>query len=205
MMKFYYAPGSCAMSVHILLEDDEAKFEGIRIDLDSGYQRTKEYLIINPKGRVPALITENGVLTETPAILSYIAKAYPEKNLAPTNQFEFAKAQAFNMYLSSTVHVGHSHKHRGSRWADDLKALENMTSKVRQNMTEYAKSIQDHYFVGPWVLGEQYSMCDPYLFVITKWFYDDGVDMKQFSFISDHYDRMQERSSFKKIKNLHIK
>ena len=74
MMKFYYAPGSCAMSVHILLEDAEAKFEGIRIDLDSGYQRTKEYLIINPKGRVPALITENGVLTETPAILSYIAK-----------------------------------------------------------------------------------------------------------------------------------
>ena len=205
MMKFYYAPGSCAMSVHILLEDAEAKYEANRIDLDKGYQRSEEYLAINPKGRVPALITKSGVLTETPAILSFIAKKYPDKNLAPNDQFEFARAQAFNMYLSSTVHVGHSHKHRGTRWANDLKALENMTSKVTENMTDYAQSIEDHYFIGPWVLGDKYSMCDPYLYVITKWFYDDGVDMKQFSLISDHYDRMKERPSLKKIKNLHKK
>ena len=153
MMKFYYAPGSCAMSVHILLEDAEAKYEANRIDLDTGYQRSEEYLAVNPKGRVPALITENGVLTETPAILSFIAKKYPDKNLAPNDQFEFARAQAFNMYLSSTVHVGHSHKHRGTRWANDLKALENMTSKVTENMTDYAQSIEDHYFIGPWVFG----------------------------------------------------
>ncbi len=205
MMKFYYAPGSCAMSVHILLEDAEAKYEANRIDLDTGYQRSEEYLAINPKGRVPALITESGVLTETPAILSFIAKKYPDKNLAPNDQFEFARAQAFNMYLSSTVHVGHSHKHRGTRWANDLKALENMTSRVTENMTQYAQSIEDHYFIGPWVLGDKYSMCDPYLYVITKWFYDDGVDMKQFSLISDHYNRMKERPSLKKIKNLHKK
>ena len=205
MMKFYYAPGSCAMSVHILLEDAEAKYEANRIDLDTGYQRSEEYLAINPKGRVPALITESGVLTETPAILSFIAKKYPDKNLAPNDQFELARAQAFNMYLSSTVHVGHSHKHRGTRWANDLKALENMTSRVTENMTQYAQSIEDHYFIGPWVLGDKYSMCDPYLYVITKWFYDDGVDMKQFSLISDHYDRMKERQSLKKIKNLHKK
>ena len=205
MMKFYYASGSCAMSVHILLEDAEAKYEANRIDLDTGYQRSEEYLAINPKGRVPALITESGVLTETPAILSFISKKYPDKNLAPNDQFEFAKAQAFNMYLSSTVHVGHSHKHRGTRWANDLKALENMTSRVTENMTQYAQSIEDHYFFGPWVLGDKYSMCDPYLYVITKWFYDDGVDMKQFSLISDHYDRMKERPSLKKIKNLHKK
>ena len=205
MMKFYYAPGSCAMSVHILLEDAEAKYEANRIDLDTGYQRSEEYLAINPKGRVPALITESGVLTETPAILSFIAKKYPDKNLAPNDQFEFARAQAFNMYLSSTVHVGHSHKHRGTRWANDLKALENMTSKVTENMTDYAQSIEDHYFIGPWVLGDKYSMCDPYLYVITKWFYDDGVDMKQFSLISHHYDRMKDRPSLKKIKSFHKK
>ena len=80
-----------------------------------------------------------------------------------------------------------------------------MTSKVTENMTDYAQSIEDHYFIGPWVLGDKYSMCDPYLYVITKWFYDDGVDMKQFSLISDHYDRMKERPSLKKIKNLHKK
>ena len=191
------------MAAHVLLEDAGADYIGIPIDLKSGWQRSKEYLDINPKGRVPALIADGKVLTETPSILAYVAQMFPEKELAPKEPFEFAFAQSINMYLSSTVHVGHAHKQRGGRWATDENAILNMKAKVTENMTEYAKTIQNHYFYGPWVLGENYSMCDPYLAVITKWFYDDGVNMDNFKLISEHYDRIRKRSSMMKILETH--
>ena len=191
------------MAAHVLLEDAGADYIGIPIDLKSGWQRSKEYLDINPKGRVPALIADGKVLTETPSILAYVAQMFPEKELAPKEPFEFAFAQSINMYLSSTVHVGHAHKQRGGRWATDENAILNMKAKVTENMTEYAKTIQNHYFHGPWVLGENYSMCDPYLAVITKWFYDDGVNMDNFKLISEHYDRIRKRPSMMKILEMH--
>ena len=202
-MEFYYAPFSCAFAAHVLLEDAEAKYTSKRIDLKKGDQRSSEFLKVNPKGRVPALITEKGILTETPSILVYICQTHPEKNLAPTDPYELAEAQAFNMYLSSTVHVGHSHKHRGHRWTDDEHALASLTSRVKDNMTDYAEFIEENYIKGPWVLGENYSMCDPYLALVTRWFNDDGVDMSKFPLISSHNERFHKRSNVIKVNELH--
>ena len=83
------------MAAHVLLEDAEADYMGIPIDLKSGWQNSKEYLNINPKGRVPALITEGKILTETPSILAYVAQMFPEKELAPKEPFEFARGDKF--------------------------------------------------------------------------------------------------------------
>ena len=163
MLRFYYAKNSAAYAPHILLEDVGADYDAIKIDFASGEQRSDAYLDINPKGRVPSLITDQGILTETPAILAFIAHLYPEHNMAPESPFEFAVAQAFNCYIASTVHVAHAHKHRGARWADDETAHAHMRAKVHQNMTECAAVIEAHYLQGPWVLGDRYSMCDPYL------------------------------------------
>ena len=92
-MKFYYAPMSCAFATHVVLEDAEAKYEAIKIDLKNGDQNKPEFLKINPKGRVPALVTEKGILTENPAIMYYICQLFPEKKLAPTDPYELAKAK----------------------------------------------------------------------------------------------------------------
>ena len=99
-MKFYYAPMSCAFATHVLLEDAGAQYSAVRIDLKKGDQNKPEFLKINPKGRVPALITKKGVLTENPAIMFYICQLYPDKKLAPDNPHELAEAQSLNMYLS---------------------------------------------------------------------------------------------------------
>ena len=69
--RFYYSPRSCALASHIVLEYIGADFEAIRLDFQANQQRSAEYLAINAKGRVPALVTERGVITETPAILLY--------------------------------------------------------------------------------------------------------------------------------------
>ena len=202
-MEFYYAPMSCAFASHVLLEDAEAIYKATRIDLKKGDQNKPDFLKINPKGRVPALITSKGILTETPAIMYYICMLHPEQKLAPNDPYELAEAQAFNMYLSSTVHVGHAHKHRGQRWTNDEYALNSLTAQVKNNMTSYAEYIEKNLFKGPWVLGENYSMCDPYLALVTRWFRDDGVDMNKFPLIVQHNENFNKRDSVKKVTELH--
>src|SRR5204863_4301840 len=136
-MKLFYAPHTCALASHIALEDAGADYTTQRVDFKSDDQRKPEYLAINPKGRVPALVTERGVLTETPAILAYVAQSFPVARLAPLDDpFAFAQMQAFNSYLCSTVHVAHAHRMRGYRWADDPAAIADMQRKVPQTVGE---------------------------------------------------------------------
>ena len=149
------------------------------------------------------MVTEKGILTENPAIMYYICQLFPEKKLAPTDPYELAKAQAFNMYLSSTVHVGHAHKHRGHRWTNDESALASLTANVKKNMTDYAEYIENNLISGPWVLGDNYSICDPYLALVTRWFRDDGVDLAPFQKIKNHNIKFHERANVKKVMELH--
>ena len=113
-MKFFYSPGSCALATHLTLAEAGADYEAIRLDFAADEQQGVEYLAINPKGRVPALVTDRGILTETPAILLYLAQTHPHAELAPLDDpFALAQLQAFNSYLCSTVHVAHAHGGRG--------------------------------------------------------------------------------------------
>ena len=194
MLTLYFAPGTCALASIIALEESGLAYEARKINFASGEQRSPEYLAINPKGRVPSLATDRGVLTETPAILAYIAQIAPEARLAPLDDpFEFARLQAFNNYICSTVHVNHAHGRRGSRWADDPAAHEAMKAKVPQTMADSFELIEEKMFTGPWVSGEQYSVADAYLFVMTNWLRGDGVDPVRFTKATGHYARMIER------------
>jgi glutathione S-transferase len=170
MFIFYYAKSSAAYAPHILLEETGLEYKAVRIDFQTKEQQSPAYLKINPKGRVPALITEKGILTETPA---------------------------------STVHVAHAHKHRGARWADDPLVHEAMRAKVTSNMTEYAQMIEEHYLKGPFVLGDRFSFCDPYMALVTRWFRDDGVDLDQFAKIKEHDILMRQRPSMQHVLELH--
>ena len=203
MLTLYYSRASCAYAPHILLHDAGADFTTVEIDFATGEQTSPDFLAINPKGRVPALVTPDGILTENPAILLYIAQTHPKTKLAPSEPFALARAQSFNMFLASTVHVAHSHKHRGARWADDPAAQAAMTTKVTENMAMYAGMIEAHYFTGPWVLGENYSMCDAYLALITRWLGADGVDLADFPNLQAHDALMRTRPSMQAVMGLY--
>ena len=196
MTVLYYSPGSCALASLIAMEESGIAYEPRRIDLSKGDQKTPEYLKLNPKARVPTLVTERGVITETPAILAYISQVSRNVRLAPLDDsFAFAVMQAFNNYLSSTVHVNHSHGRRGSRWSDDAAAIETMKAKVSQTMTESFVLIEDQLLAGPWVLGANYSVADGYLFTVASWLPGDGVDMDRFPKVKAHGDRMRDRAA----------
>jgi glutathione S-transferase len=199
MLKLFYARGTCALAVNIALEEAGAAYETVRLDFRSDDQRKPEYLAINAKGRVPSLLTERGVLTETPAILVYVAQRFPAARLAPLDDpFEFARVQAFNSYLCSTAHVAHAHGPRGYRWADDPVALEDMKRKVPQTVGDCFALIEREMFRGPWVMGDAYTICDPYLYTLASWMEGDGVDPARFPAILDHSRRMDERPAVKR-------
>jgi glutathione S-transferase len=199
MLKLYYAPNTCALASHIALEEAGAKYETVRLSFKTDDQKKPDYLRINPKARVPSLVIDQGVITETPAILFYIAQTHPSARLAPVDDpYALAKVQAFNSYLCSTVHVAHAHRMRGARWADDSEAHEAMKKKVPQSVGECFALIEREMFKGPWVMGNDYTICDPYLFTLSQWLEADGVEINKTPPIADHFKRMSERAAVRK-------
>jgi glutathione S-transferase len=199
MLTLFYAPNSCALASHIALEEAGADYALKRIDFGAAEQTKPDYLAINPKARVPALQTPRGVLTETPAILAFVAQSFPQAALAPLGDaFAFAEVQAFNAYLCSTVHVAHAHRVRGYRWADDPAAIAAMQRKVPESVGACFDLIERRMFRGPWVMGDAYTIADPYLFTIAQWLEADGVDVNPIPRVLDHRRRMQERPAVRK-------
>ena len=199
MLKLYYSPGSCALASHIALEEAGATYDAVRLDFSSDEQRKPAYLRVNPKGRVPALATDQGIITETPAILAYVAQSFPAAKLAPLNDpFAFSRVQAFTNYLCATVHVAHAHNRRGYRWADDPAALEAMKKKVPHSVGAAYALIEDGMLAGPWVMGETYTICDAYLFTVSNWLAGDDVDLSKLPRVMDHNKRVAERPAVKR-------
>ena len=200
MLTLYFTPATCALASHIALEQAGADYQAVRVDFARNEQRSSEFLRVNPKGRVPALVTERGILTETPALLLFIAQSYPKAGLAPLDDvFELARLNAFNSYLCSTVHVAHAHGRRASRWADDPAAIADMQKKVPQTMGECFELIERDFFVGPWVLGDRLTVSDMYLFTIAQWLEGDGVDTSRFPKVMAHRERMVALPAVSKV------
>ena len=199
MLRLYYATGTCALATHIALEETGAPYEAVRVDFGAQAQRGPEYLAINPKGRVPALVTDRGTLTESPAILAFIAQAFPNAKLVPQDSFAFAQVQSINNYLCSTVHVAHAHKMRGARWATEETSFADFKRKVPETMTACFTLIERDMLKGPWVMGEQYTICDPYLYTIAGWLEGDGVDLAPLPKVAAHRKRMSERPAVQKV------
>jgi glutathione S-transferase len=199
MFTLYYAKGTCALASHIALEDSSAPYALKRVDFASKEQQSPDYLKINPKGRVPALVTPGGILTETPAILAFIAQSFPAAALAPlSDPFAFAQLQSFNAYLCATVHVAHAHRLRGSRWADEASSFADMQRKIPETVGACFDLIETQMLKGPWVMGDSYTVADPYLFTIGQWLEGDSIDPKTFPRFYEHRMRMMERPSVKK-------
>ncbi len=201
MLKLYYTASSCSLATHIVLEEVGADYSTVRIDFATEQQKSPEYLKINPKGRVPALVTDKGILTETPAMLVYVAQLFPQARLAPMDDpFFFAQIQSFNSYLCSSVHVAHAHRMRGHRWvdADDAHSIAAMKRKVPESVGAGFELIEREMLKGPWVMGEHYTICDAYLFTLAQWLEKDGVDPARIPRVVDHRRRMSERPSVKK-------
>lgn len=195
MLTLYYTPRTCALATHIALIDAGADYTLHRIDFAKGEQRAPDFLALNPKGRVPALATPQGILTETTALLTYLAQTFPKANLAPTDPFALARLQSFTAFLSSTLHVAHAHGPRGNRWTDDPAAQAALKAYVPTSVTAAFKLIEDGMLQGPFVMGDTYTIADPYLFTMSTWIEADQVDTTQIPRVMAHREMLSKRPS----------
>ena len=201
MLKLYYAPGTISIAVAITLEETGLAYEPVKVDFGAAAQTKPEYLAINPKGRVPALVTEAGtILTETGALLDYIAALAPKAGLIPSDPADAAHMRSVMYYLASTMHVAHAHKMRGSRWADQQSSWDDMQAKVPETIAASAAFVQSDCLRGDYVMGDAFSLADPYLFMVCSWMEGDDVDPSGYPAIETFLAKMENRDSVKAVR-----
>lgn len=198
MFKLYHSPGSCSVAAHIALEEIGADYEAIVVATEKGEQRSPEHLARNPLGRVPVLETDNGPLTELPAILAYLAVTHPGSNLQPTGTWDLARLQSFNAFMSSTVHPHFAHNNRPARWVDSEAAQAEVVAKARTTVADLYRMLDDR-IVGPWVMGEQFTTADPYLYAITRWLPRAEIDIARYPKVAAYFAAMNARPAVQRV------
>ncbi|MEJ6404517.1 glutathione S-transferase family protein [Yoonia sp. 2307UL14-13] len=196
MLKLHYAPRTISVAVALALEEVGAPHELVLVDFASAAQTKPDYHKINPKGRVPALETPDGILTETGALLEYVAPA-----LVPDNPFQAAKMRELMCYLNGTMHPHHAHRLRGERWADKESSFEDMRQKTPMRVAECCAYLAEQLPHMPFPLGEMQVVSDAYLFVVLSWLDGDGVDIADYPGLADFQARMENRASVKAIRD----
>lgn len=195
-MRLYYAPGTCSLAPHIVLEEIGAPFELSRVDLAANQQNSPEYLRVNPKARVPALADGEWVLTEAPAILRYIAARHPSSGLWPWDPREDARCAEWLNWLSSTIQPSFVHVRRAARYASDPRAIEDVAATGKKTARELWKTVDEKLGRGPFAIGERYSVADPLLLVYWTWGRGPvlGFDMpSEFPHWTEHARRLAAR------------
>ena len=177
MLTLFYSPGACSLAPHVLLEELGFQFELRRVAIAEGDHASAEYLRINPRGRVPALVADGTTITEVPAILTYLSSLRPDAGMLPEEgSIAFAKAHEFAAWLSSTLHIAYAQLWRPERFlaagADSSALVEHARTLIGRHNSEVEAWIK-----GPWVLGEAYSTADVYLLPFYRWGNRIGVSM----------------------------
>ena len=196
MLTLYYAPGACSLASHIVLEESGEKYEGKRVDLAKGEQRTDAYLKIHPLGRVPALLLDNGEpLTENTAILPYLGKRF---GLWPKDPLAEAKALSLIGYFASSVHPAHAHISRPERYATDKSYFPDIQEQGKKTFHGYLKQI-DGMLAGRQWLSDQYSVLDPYGFLFYTWGVRRELPVGELKNYTAFKDRMLQRPAVRRV------
>lgn len=200
-MRLYYAPGTISIAVAITLEEAGLDYEPVPVDFKNAEQTKPAYLALNPKGRVPTLETDSGaLLTETGALLDYIAALAPGANLVPADPERAAQMRSVMYFLAATMHVNHAHMRRGPRWATQQSSFDDMAAKVPETMAENARYFTSDCLEGDYVLGDTFSIADPHAYMLCSWLERDDVSLDDFPEIAAYLDRMNARPSLQAVK-----
>jgi len=197
MLTLFYSPGACSLAAHIVLEESGRPYEARRVDLGRNEQKSEAYLKINPLGRVPALLLDDGTpLAENTAILPYLGKRF---GLWPDDPLAEAKALSVIGFFASSVHPAHAHARRPERYAADQAAFPTIQEIGRKTFIGYLQQIDGMLAGREWML-DHYSVLDPYTLVFYSWgwrFHD--LPMGEFGSYTAFRDRMLDRPAVKRV------
>jgi glutathione S-transferase len=198
MMTLYFSPGACSLASHIGLEETGAPYELKPVLLAKGQQRTEDYLKINPRGKVPAFSVDGKIIVENTAILTYLARKFPDKKLLPADPAEEARCIGTMCWFSSVVHPSYQRSHRPERFAEGEAAAaavkENGKKLFWANLQEIDSMIQGN----DCVMGRDFTAVDGYALVFYGWASRSGYPVSDLKAYSAWQERMMNRPTVRK-------
>lgn len=198
-IKLYYAPGACSLASHIALEEVGIAYSTQKLVLANGDQRRPEYLKINPRGRVPALVVDGRVLTENVGIMAFVAGGYGQGKIWPKDTWLQSKCLSTMAWLSNTVHPAFTHYFRPERFVDGDPAREAVKAKGLSNfhdcLTEIDRLLEGHR----WSIGDRYSVVDGYLVVFYRWGNRSKLPMESLRNYTRLVNEVTARAAVKKV------
>lgn len=196
MLTLFYAPGACSLAAHIVLEESGEKYEPRRVDFSKAEQRSEAYLKINPQGRVPVLLLDNGEpLAENTAILPYLGKRF---GMWPKDATAEARALSLIGFFAASVHPAHAHISRPERYTTDKSYFPDIQEQGRKTFHLHLKQIDDRLAGREW-LADAYSTLDPYAFTFYTWGVRREIPMAELKNFTAHKDRMLARPAVRRV------
>jgi glutathione S-transferase len=188
-VKLYFAPGACSLSPHIVLRELGLPFDLVKVDLGAKWTADgADYKTINPKGYVPALLTDDGhVLTEGPALVQYLADRKPEARLAPANgSFARSQLQEWLNFISTEIHKSFSALFNPAM-PDAAKDI--YIGKLKQRFGELDVALAKQDFL----MGAQFSVADAYLYTVLRWTRAFNIELNQWPALARFFARVDAR------------
>jgi glutathione S-transferase len=192
----YYSPGACSLASHIALEESGLVYEA-RCLAPAGEVTRAEYLLVNPRGTVPALLVDGEVLTETVAILRFIAGHAP--HLLPDDDWSQAICLSRMAWLASTAHIAFRQTRRPERFANDPQAFEAVRSAGHAAFRAALLEIDAMLHGREWLAGDRFSVADGYALVFFGWGLSCGYEMREFGRFASLRDRCVARPAVQRV------
>jgi glutathione S-transferase len=199
MLTLYYSPGVCSMASHIGLEESGVPYEKRPTLLPKGEHKSEAYLKVNPRGKVPALDVDGKVITENTAILTYIGKRYPEKNLLPKDPIEEARCISTMAWFSNSVHPPYTHYVRPERFAEEETGQATVKETGKKTFWTQCTEIDSLLQGKEWIMGSQFTVADGYALVFYGWGLRAGLPMRDLKAYTAWKDRMVKRPAVRKV------
>lgn len=187
-MKLYFSPNACSLASHIALREAGLKFEPMKVDLRAKKVGAEDYLKINPKGYVPALVLDNGqTMTEGVAIMQWVADQATGKNLLPAwGTPERYKAIEWMNFIATEVHKGMS-----PMWSADYPDALRAASK--EKLARRFETVENQLKQTEYILGNQFTVCDGYMFVMLQWAPVLKLDISKFPKLMGYHEKIKAR------------
>lgn len=199
-LTLFYSPGACSLASHIALEETGKPFRPVETLLSKNQHLTPEYLAVNPRAKVPALIVPDGrVITENTAILTYIALTNPEAGLLPTGTVEQTQCIAQMAWFSNTPHIFQRAKFRPYRFADREETHGDIRAKAVSSYWESMQEIDGLIAGNTWIMGDRYTVADPYALVFYGWGRSNGLPMNTLKDFTRHMKQMLDRPAVRTV------
>jgi len=192
--KLYYAPRSAALGVRALLEVIGAPYELSEVDIYSDEPRDPEFLRINPNGWVPALVYDGGAMYEAAAIVIFLCDRHPEAGLAPAPEDPLRGAfLQWLVYMAGTLQPAYQMFYYSFRFAAREEDYASVRSRSTTRLAEIWQILDDALAPGPWLLGDRFSACDIYLYMLSTWLADEHTPISAFPNVARCVDRVAAR------------